>query len=76
MEWKDLQPNLVLAADVVYDPSLVLPLAKTIRVLLSGPGKPRAFLSATIRHEQTWKDFLGCCRFISCFFLNQNFDYK
>ncbi|KAH9811577.1 hypothetical protein DFH28DRAFT_431482 [Melampsora americana] len=60
-EWGEEEPNLILAADVIYDPILVSPLARTLRSLLSGPVKSIALLAATVREPRTWEQFLSCC---------------
>ncbi|KAN0064787.1 hypothetical protein ACQY0O_001844 [Thecaphora frezii] len=56
---KRVKPTLILAADVVYDPDLVSPLASTIRTALqcSDNGGATALVSSTIRNPDTYKAF-------------------
>ncbi|GAA5971590.1 hypothetical protein JCM11641_000653 [Rhodosporidiobolus odoratus] len=65
------RPDLVLGADIVYDPSLASHLAAVLSWLLrprypQPPGeayKPgEAFIAGTIRNESTWELFLTECR--------------
>ncbi|POY72295.1 hypothetical protein BMF94_4597 [Rhodotorula taiwanensis] len=58
--------SLILGADIVYDPSLVDPLAATLAWLLRAePGAgsaPEALIAGTVRNEVTWASFLDACR--------------
>ncbi|EPQ30403.1 uncharacterized protein PFL1_01929 [Pseudozyma flocculosa PF-1] len=56
-----IKPKLVLAADVVYDPDLTGPLAKTIRVALESAldgSDAKALVASTIRNPATYQTFL------------------
>ncbi|GAA5980810.1 hypothetical protein JCM5350_003715 [Sporobolomyces pararoseus] len=56
--------DLIIGADIVYDPSLTSPLAATIYWLLSrsSTSKSQAIIAGTIRNESTWESFLNQCR--------------
>ncbi|KAI5474781.1 calcium:hydrogen antiporter [Pseudohyphozyma bogoriensis] len=73
IEWEGGdRPELILGADVVYDPSLAAQLAQTLAILLrrrslSGspsspaPPGPIALIAGTIRNQSTWDGFLEQC---------------
>ncbi|PWZ02360.1 hypothetical protein BCV70DRAFT_198644 [Testicularia cyperi] len=57
---RDVRPTLVLAADVVYDPDLVGPLAEAIQASLEAAGRKgasRALVASTIRNSSTYGAF-------------------
>ncbi|GAA6011526.1 hypothetical protein JCM11491_004675 [Sporobolomyces phaffii] len=63
------RPDLIIGADIVYDPTLTAQLAATIAWLLrprvdARPLLPpiRAIIAGTIRNESTWQLFLTECR--------------
>ncbi|GAA5839700.1 hypothetical protein JCM11251_002566 [Rhodosporidiobolus azoricus] len=58
------RPELILGADIVYDPSLAGHLAATLGWLLrpSSNVSPQALIAGTIRNETTWELFLAECR--------------
>ncbi|KAF8604009.1 hypothetical protein BDV93DRAFT_522816 [Ceratobasidium sp. AG-I] len=50
--------NVILAADVVYDPSIIPPLTRTLRLALQRPGNERvAYVALTLRREETFAEF-------------------
>lgn len=72
-EWlREVNATRILAADVVYDPDLVGPLADTLRAALIGSGDPSrypvgqdwnndlpfALVSSTVRNPATYQAFL------------------
>ncbi|GAA5999391.1 uncharacterized protein JCM10292_001256 [Rhodotorula paludigena] len=71
-QWRDEafegggEPDLILGADIVYDPSLTAHLASTLAWLLQPrQGRetaPEALIAGTIRNESTWELFLHECR--------------
>ncbi|GAA5968256.1 hypothetical protein JCM3765_000866 [Sporobolomyces pararoseus] len=62
--------DLIIGADIVYDPSLTSQLAATISYLLSRSSattttrrsNSQAIIAGTIRNESTWESFLNQCR--------------
>lgn len=65
---KNINATLILAADTVYDPDLVEPLAQTIRAALIGDGSPERFsgtatpvptalVASTVRNPDTYVMF-------------------
>ncbi|GAA5970947.1 hypothetical protein JCM21900_000681 [Sporobolomyces salmonicolor] len=57
------RPDLILGADIVYDPSLAGHLASTLAWLLEPSSKfSEALIAGTIRNESTWELFLHECR--------------
>ncbi|BGP06281.1 hypothetical protein JCM10049v2_002102 [Rhodotorula toruloides] len=69
--WKDAVfdggggAELIIGADIVYDPSLAGHLAATLQWLLqrgSGGKAPEALIAGTVRSEETWALFLEECR--------------
>ena len=57
-----MRPTCVLAADVVYDPTLISPLVDTLWVALqkracNGP-QPFALVASTVRNPDTYDQFL------------------
>ncbi|GAA5912811.1 hypothetical protein JCM6882_000435 [Rhodosporidiobolus microsporus] len=61
---EERRPQLILGADIVYDPSLAGHLAATLAWLLrpDPTGTPQALIAGTIRNESTWELFLSECR--------------
>ncbi|KAK4704815.1 protein-lysine N-methyltransferase EEF2KMT, partial [Phenoliferia sp. Uapishka_3] len=74
--FRGVPPQLIIGADIVYDPSLTAQLAATLAFFLrdsaSTPcdsatidrakgGVTEALIAATIRHESTWTGFLTYC---------------
>jgi hypothetical protein len=65
LDWHDalgdeLDAEIVLAADVVYEPSLFAPLVTTLRTLLTRPpraGRARRALLAAERRSERWSEF-------------------
>ncbi|GAA6025080.1 hypothetical protein JCM10207_003401 [Rhodosporidiobolus poonsookiae] len=61
-----VRPEVLLGADIVYDPSLATHLAATLAWLLrpapSGASQPQALIAGTIRNLSTWELFLSECR--------------
>ncbi|KAK7508077.1 hypothetical protein BaRGS_00001042 [Batillaria attramentaria] len=58
---EQLEADVILGADVVYDPSIIPSLVCLLRQLLEpGPGKPnkKAFIASTVRNEDTRDAFL------------------
>jgi hypothetical protein len=53
-EWR---PNVILAADVIYDRSVIPDLAETLKITLAAPGT-MALLIATERNQETFQMFL------------------
>ncbi|TBU52299.1 hypothetical protein BD310DRAFT_998891 [Dichomitus squalens] len=55
------RPDLVLGADLAYDPSIIPPLVNILAAALQsgdgGPG-PTAYIAVTVRNEETHSDFL------------------
>lgn len=60
-EWKDLQPEVVIAADVVYDGTLFGPLCSAIEAVFrrSGSNGCCLYLACTMRNEETLNGFLA-----------------
>ncbi|KAG8739337.1 hypothetical protein FRC10_005763 [Ceratobasidium sp. 414] len=56
--------DVILAADVVYDPSIIPPLTRTLRLALDRPGsdslpvKRVAYVALTLRREETFAEFI------------------
>ncbi|OCF60565.1 hypothetical protein L486_00200 [Kwoniella mangroviensis CBS 10435] len=61
--WSKLieERRTIVAADVIYDPDLVPPLVNTIDVLLDDDGQNQAIISATVRNQETFDQFLITC---------------
>lgn len=64
---RDEPPELILGADVSYDPDLTPMLSSCLAAILllprpSSSPAPIALLSATIRQQNTWTAFLDQCR--------------
>lgn len=57
-----IKPDLIFAADVVYDPSLIQPLVSTLLWLFdrSMPSSCSALISITKRNESTFSQFFQC----------------
>ncbi|XP_076814320.1 protein-lysine N-methyltransferase EEF2KMT-like [Clavelina lepadiformis] len=53
------KPDIILAADVVFDPLIVPDLARTIANLLCNNTSAVAFIASTIRNESTYQMFLS-----------------
>eukprot|EP00742_Colponemidia_sp_Colp-10_P005157 GILJ01005507.1.p1 GENE.GILJ01005507.1~~GILJ01005507.1.p1 ORF type:complete len:347 (+),score=42.49 GILJ01005507.1:77-1042(+) len=60
MEDCGYHPDIVLAADVVYDKELASHLVKVLEKLLQQPQQPFAYIASTIRNEETYNFFLEC----------------
>ncbi|DBA94871.1 TPA: hypothetical protein ACH3X1_002405 [Trebouxia sp. C0004] len=66
MQWEspcEVQPDLILAADVLYDPATIVPLVLLLRRFLCNADanrtcKPTAFIATTLRNEETLRQFL------------------
>lgn len=66
MQWEspcEVQPDLILAADVLYDPVTIVPLVLLLRRFLCNADanrtyKPTAFIATTLRNEETLRQFL------------------
>ncbi|KJA28651.1 hypothetical protein HYPSUDRAFT_177918 [Hypholoma sublateritium FD-334 SS-4] len=54
----DINPDLILGADVAYDPSLIPPLVGTLKVALHHSLRP-AIIAITLRNEETWNYFFS-----------------
>jgi len=64
LDWRDelgdVDADIVLAADVVYEPTLFAPLVTTLRALLSRPsraGRARRALLAAEQRSERWAEF-------------------
>ncbi|KAF8167490.1 hypothetical protein B0H34DRAFT_19036 [Crassisporium funariophilum] len=60
-----INPDIILGADVVYDPSLVPALVGTLKVLLEPKGVPdrrSALFAIAVRNESTLARFLALAR--------------
>lgn len=53
--------DLILASDVIYDPSLASPLAGCLAYLLKGNPNCSTLLCQTVRNEDTMQNFLDAC---------------
>lgn len=56
-----LQPHLILGADIIYDPELIEPLCRVIKLALSSSDSSDssyALLASTVRNENTFAAFL------------------
>ncbi|KAK7112514.1 hypothetical protein V1264_011962 [Littorina saxatilis] len=53
-----LQADVILGADVVYDPSIIPSLVRLLRKLLEPGKKSKAFIASTVRNEDTRDAFL------------------
>ncbi|KAG8219426.1 putative methyltransferase-domain-containing protein [Butyriboletus roseoflavus] len=56
--FNETKVDIVLGADIVFDPVLVPPLVKTIFLALSSEHTRLAFIALTVRNEETLKYFL------------------
>jgi len=58
----EIDPDLIIGADVIFDPSLINPLVETLAIALRGPRKTDAdkfaLIALTVRNEVTLKLFL------------------
>lgn len=58
----EAQADVVLAADVVFDPALVGPLASVLQRALQSRGRrpqlPFALIASTVRNEETYSRFI------------------
>ena len=54
--------NILVAADVIYDPILIPPLVRVIRMFLTQNQKNYCLLSQTIRQESTINLFKQLCK--------------
>lgn len=63
---QNLHPDVIIGADVVFDPSLVPPLVATIKLLLSvdaeRPSDRHALIALTIRNQTTFDLFMETIR--------------
>ena len=55
---QDLNPTLVLCADLVYDPELIPPLVRVLSGLMQSPRAPQVLIAQTIRQRSTMTLFL------------------
>ena len=53
--------DLILGADITFDRTLMPDLARTICHLLRHNRRARAFISATLRNEETFESFCDAC---------------
>lgn len=57
----ELRADLILAADIVFDPSLIEPLCATLNRLMRGHGSneviPTAYVASTVRNPSTFTQF-------------------
>lgn len=55
---------MIIAADIVYDPELIEPLCKVLKLALTSTAdeypQPYALIASTVRNEQTYALFLRC----------------
>lgn len=58
----DVQADVIVAADVVFDPEILPPLVNTIKRILSSStyDTPVCYLSSTIRNKVTYQKFIDC----------------
>jgi len=58
----DVQCDIIVAADVVFDPEIIPPLVRTIKRILSLSSyhSPVCYLSSTIRNKVTYQKFIDC----------------
>ncbi|KAH9897817.1 putative methyltransferase-domain-containing protein [Cubamyces lactineus] len=59
--FEDALPDVILGADVVYDPSIIPPLVQVLALALTprtGNRQPVAYIALTQRNEETLTDFL------------------
>ena len=69
LDWESVDPeqigkcfgdvNVVLAADVVYDTSIIPSLVKVLDILVELPQQPTVYIASTIRNEATKEKFLA-----------------
>jgi len=55
---QDLKADIILAADLVYDPTILAPLVNVLHCLLTSPRAPYAIVACTLRTESTHNKFL------------------
>jgi hypothetical protein len=58
---KQITPDVIIGADLVFDPSLILPLVATLKLFLNnedeGKRAPYALIALTVRNEETFDTF-------------------
>ncbi|XP_022819662.1 protein-lysine N-methyltransferase EEF2KMT [Spodoptera litura] len=55
---EDLVPDVLIGADIVYDPSILQPLSNVIRTFCNRNGKLEVYIASVIRNEDTFNGFL------------------
>ncbi|CAH0701693.1 unnamed protein product [Spodoptera exigua] len=55
---EDMVPDILIGADIVYDPSILQPLSNVIHTFCSRNKKLEVFIASVIRNEETFKGFL------------------
>ena len=58
-EEEEVEADLVLGADIVFDPELLPSLVRTVRTLLARRGDSRALVACCVRNQQTFSLFLS-----------------
>ena len=56
---EELEADLVLGADIVFDPEVLPSLVRTVRSLLARRGDSRALVACCVRNQQTFSLFLS-----------------
>ena len=58
-EAEEVEADLVLGADIVFDPEVLPSLVRTVRTLLARRGDSRALVACCVRNQQTFSLFLS-----------------
>lgn len=56
----DVNPDIIIGADIVYDPSILAALCNIIHIFFKRNPKIEVFISSMIRNEETFRKFLVC----------------
>ncbi|XP_068629665.1 protein-lysine N-methyltransferase EEF2KMT [Battus philenor] len=53
------KPDVIIGADIVYDPSILLPLCNVIQTFFKNNNCLEVYIASVIRNEETFEQFLG-----------------
>ncbi|KAM3963095.1 protein-lysine N-methyltransferase EEF2KMT [Aphomia sociella] len=67
LDWNDMKnislryksPDIIIGADIVYDPSILIPLCRVIQTFAQRNKKIEVYIASVIRNETTFQQFLS-----------------